>query len=58
MISTSGMSGVLGWLFTTFVFVSAYRYDEAYVQYNLNENKTATNPLDYASTPPLCQENL
>ena len=30
-----------------FSITSAYRYDPAYVQYNLNENKTAVDPLDY-----------
>ena len=25
----------------------SYRYDPAYVQYNLNTNETATDPLDY-----------
>ena len=25
----------------------SYRYDPAYVQYNLNTNQTATDPLDY-----------
>jgi hypothetical protein len=28
--------------------VGALRYDQKYVGYNLNENKTATSPFDYA----------
>lgn len=28
-------------------FSSAYRYDPAYTEYNINENQTAVNPLDY-----------
>jgi hypothetical protein len=28
--------------------VDALRYDQKYVGYNLNENKTATSPFDYA----------
>jgi alpha-1,3-glucan synthase len=40
--------GVLRVLFFVLCFTaSALRYDPAYVQYNLNENKTATNPIDY-----------
>ncbi|KAK5172317.1 Cell wall alpha-1,3-glucan synthase ags1 [Saxophila tyrrhenica] len=35
-------------LLTTFVFLSsAYRYDPAYTEHNLNQNKTAIDPLDY-----------
>lgn len=39
------------WFFrlTTFLSVAhAYRYDPAYIQYNLNQNKDAINPLDYS----------
>ncbi|KAI2704711.1 CAZyme family GH13 [Penicillium roqueforti] len=32
--------------------VTAWPYDEAYLDYNLNENKTATNPADYWGTWP------
>lgn len=35
------------WVFFLSAFVSTYRYDPAYVQHNLNENKTAIDPLDY-----------
>jgi hypothetical protein len=29
------------------VLSSSYRYDPAYLQYNVNENKTATDPISY-----------
>lgn len=45
MISIMKSSLLLCSLFTT--LVSSLRYDPAYSQYNLNQNKTATNPLDY-----------
>ncbi|KAK4145101.1 glycosyltransferase [Dichotomopilus funicola] len=32
---------------TTTTFVSALRFDASQVDYNLNRNRTATNPLDY-----------
>ncbi|KAI1614097.1 hypothetical protein EDD36DRAFT_417944 [Exophiala viscosa] len=38
------------WILSTFLLFTisyAYRYDPAYVQWNLNQNKTAVNPLDY-----------
>ncbi|KAG0155466.1 hypothetical protein PDIDSM_1043 [Penicillium digitatum] len=42
-------SGLVSLLVTT---VTAWPYDEAYLDYNLNENKTATNPADYWGTWP------
>ncbi|KIX10110.1 uncharacterized protein Z518_01191 [Rhinocladiella mackenziei CBS 650.93] len=42
------MSSVwFGFSFLVFTIVGGYRYDPAYVQYNLNQNKTAVDPLDY-----------
>ena len=35
------------WLGLLSVPVRSYRYDERYVGYNLNENVTATHPMDY-----------
>ena len=41
-------AGVKALLLAAFTFVTtAYRYDPAYVQYNLNQNETAVHPLDY-----------
>lgn len=34
-------------LATTFTLTDALRYDAQEIEYNLNRNKTATNPLDY-----------
>ncbi|KGO47515.1 Glycosyl transferase, family 1 [Penicillium expansum] len=42
-------SGLVSLLVTT---VTAWPYDETYVGYNLNENKTATDPADYWGTWP------
>ena len=44
----SGMTGCL--ILSLICLVSiceAYRYDPAYVQYNLNQNEAAVDPLDY-----------
>lgn len=41
-------AGAWALLLSTLVLLSeAYRYDPAYVQYNLNQNQTAVDPLDY-----------
>jgi alpha-1,3-glucan synthase len=42
-------SGLVSLLVTT---VTAWPYDEAYLDYNINTNKTATNPADYWGTWP------
>ncbi|KAJ5420316.1 hypothetical protein N7465_002835 [Penicillium sp. CMV-2018d] len=42
-------SGLVSLLVTT---VTAWPYDEAYLDHNLNTNKTATNPADYWGTWP------
>ncbi|KAJ5158949.1 Glycosyl transferase family 1 [Penicillium coprophilum] len=42
-------SGLISLFATT---VTAWPYDEAYLDYNLNTNKTATNPADYWGTWP------
>ncbi|KAJ5951190.1 Glycosyl transferase family 1 [Penicillium vulpinum] len=42
-------SGLVSLLATT---VTAWPYDEAYLDYNLNQNKTATDPADYWGTWP------
>ncbi|KAI9742079.1 MAG: Cell wall alpha-1,3-glucan synthase ags1 [Cirrosporium novae-zelandiae] len=41
------MWGFLGYLVLTAPLISSLRYDPEQVGYNLNENKTATHPLDY-----------
>ncbi len=42
------MIGTLAvWLSILNFQVLALRYDERYIGYNLNENQTAINPLDY-----------
>ena len=48
-MSSTARSGIV-WFVLLSVFLSfsqAYRYDPAYVDYNLNQNKLATNPLEY-----------
>jgi alpha-1,3-glucan synthase len=41
------MFRVCAFFSTLVLLVGAYRYDPAYVEYNLNKNTTATHPLDY-----------
>lgn len=41
------MKHSLSLLLLSTTLVSALRYDPTYSEYNLNQNKTATNPLDY-----------
>ena len=48
MSSTAGSGIVYFALLSVFVFLSqAYRYDLEYADYNLNQNKLATHPLEY-----------
>jgi alpha-1,3-glucan synthase len=48
MSFTAGSGIVYFALLSVFVFLSqAYRYDLEYVDYNLNQNKLATLPLEY-----------
>lgn len=40
----------IAWILGAFLFsttCSAYKYDPAYSQWNLNQNQTAVDPLDY-----------
>ena len=47
-MSFSVKGGVWVLLTTTFLLLSeAYRYDPSYTEYNINQNKTAVDPLDY-----------
>ena len=45
-----GSTGVLLALFAA--TTAGWPYDQALIQYNLNQNKTATNPADYSSDWP------
>lgn len=42
------MSSAWVWVsFVLFTISASFRYDPAYEQYNLNQNQTAVDPLDY-----------
>lgn len=44
---TINLYGYVVFLLSFVISSGAYRYDAAYTQYNLNQNKTALNPTDY-----------
>ena len=47
VIGSSVWFAVLSVLVWLLQFSEAYRYDLAYVDYNLNQNQLATTPLEY-----------
>ncbi|KAK3670004.1 Cell wall alpha-1,3-glucan synthase ags1 [Recurvomyces mirabilis] len=48
MIPVKNAGAGFALLATCVLLSEAYRYDPRYVQHNLNQNKTAVNPLDYS----------
>lgn len=48
LVSTGETMFLVALSLLSFSYLSnAYRYDQAYLDYNLNQNKTAIDPLDY-----------